>query len=170
MPGDECTIRNTLELNMNKFRCTQWCFLCFAMLLITFRKDLLSETCQGWQLYIWNMTICLDLVAVHQCHLKGYRWIKFWSSSWNVLFWWSFFFVLFVCLFLFSLQEVIDIFDGVRDDQALCMAANLGFKGPLQRQVMRAFKALWSQCSEISDTYRLTDASSFTNQSYLSFY
>lgn len=34
-----------------------------------------------------------------------------------------------------SLQEVIDIFEGVRDDQALRMAANLGFKGALQRQV-----------------------------------
>lgn len=36
---------------------------------------------------------------------------------------------------LWFLQEAIDIFEGVRDDQALCMAANLGFKGPLQRQV-----------------------------------
>lgn len=35
-------------------------------------------------------------------------------------------------------QEVIDILEGVRDDQALRMAANLGFKGPLQRQVMYA--------------------------------
>ena len=42
------------------------------------------------------------------------------------------------------LQEVIDIFEGVRDDQALRMAANLGFKGPLQRQVMGAPKALKS--------------------------
>lgn len=33
-------------------------------------------------------------------------------------------------------QEIIDIFEGVRDDQALRMAANLGFKGPLQRQVI----------------------------------
>ncbi|TTB85604.1 Succinate--CoA ligase [GDP-forming] subunit beta, mitochondrial [Bagarius yarrelli] len=33
-------------------------------------------------------------------------------------------------------EEVIDIFEGVRDDQALRMAANLGFKGPLERQVM----------------------------------
>lgn len=33
-------------------------------------------------------------------------------------------------------QEIIDIFEGVRDDQALRMAANLGFKGPLERQVM----------------------------------
>ncbi|XP_073688859.1 succinate--CoA ligase [GDP-forming] subunit beta, mitochondrial-like, partial [Garra rufa] len=31
-------------------------------------------------------------------------------------------------------KEVIDIFEGVRDDQALRMAANLGFKGPLERQ------------------------------------
>lgn len=36
------------------------------------------------------------------------------------------------------LQEVIDIFEGVHDDQALRMAANLGFKEPLQRQVMGA--------------------------------
>uniref|UniRef100_A0A9J8BUN7 Succinate--CoA ligase [GDP-forming] subunit beta, mitochondrial n=1 Tax=Cyprinus carpio carpio TaxID=630221 RepID=A0A9J8BUN7_CYPCA len=33
-------------------------------------------------------------------------------------------------------KEVIDIFEGVRDDQALRMAANLGFKGPLEKQVM----------------------------------
>lgn len=35
-----------------------------------------------------------------------------------------------------SPQEAIDIFEGVRDDQALRMAANLGFKGVLQRQVI----------------------------------
>lgn len=39
-------------------------------------------------------------------------------------------------------QEVIDIFEGVRDDQALRMAANLGFKGPLERQVMGLQKCL----------------------------
>lgn len=44
---------------------------------------------------------------------------------------------LFLSLFpLQTLQEVIDILDGVQDEQALRMAANLGFKGPLQRQVM----------------------------------
>lgn len=43
---------------------------------------------------------------------------------------------------LLFFQEVIDIFEGVRDDQALRMAANLGFKGPLQRQVMGGLKAL----------------------------
>lgn len=37
-----------------------------------------------------------------------------------------------------SPQEVIDIFEGVQDDQALRMAANLGFKGALQRQVFTA--------------------------------
>uniref|UniRef100_A0A8C2EF44 Succinate-CoA ligase, GDP-forming, beta subunit n=1 Tax=Cyprinus carpio TaxID=7962 RepID=A0A8C2EF44_CYPCA len=35
-----------------------------------------------------------------------------------------------------EVAEVIDIFEGVRDDQALRMAANLGFKGPLEKQVM----------------------------------
>uniref|UniRef100_A0A9J7ZZ57 Succinate--CoA ligase [GDP-forming] subunit beta, mitochondrial n=1 Tax=Cyprinus carpio carpio TaxID=630221 RepID=A0A9J7ZZ57_CYPCA len=41
-------------------------------------------------------------------------------------------------------KEVIDIFEGVRDDQALRMAANLGFKGPSQSSaasVQREF--LW---------------------------
>lgn len=38
-----------------------------------------------------------------------------------------------------SLQEAIDIFEGVRDDQALRMAANLGFKGVLQRQVFPTY-------------------------------
>ncbi|GCB65523.1 hypothetical protein scyTo_0000428 [Scyliorhinus torazame] len=33
-------------------------------------------------------------------------------------------------------KEVIDIFEGVRGDQALRMAANIGFKGPLQQQVL----------------------------------
>uniref|UniRef100_A0A8C2EGU9 Succinate-CoA ligase, GDP-forming, beta subunit n=1 Tax=Cyprinus carpio TaxID=7962 RepID=A0A8C2EGU9_CYPCA len=33
-----------------------------------------------------------------------------------------------------EVAEVIDIFEGVRDDQALRMAANLGFKGPLEKQ------------------------------------
>uniref|UniRef100_A0A8C0YK93 Succinate--CoA ligase [GDP-forming] subunit beta, mitochondrial n=1 Tax=Cyprinus carpio carpio TaxID=630221 RepID=A0A8C0YK93_CYPCA len=37
-------------------------------------------------------------------------------------------------------KEVIDIFEGVRDDQALRMAANLGFKGPLEKQVMESLK------------------------------
>lgn len=37
-----------------------------------------------------------------------------------------------------SPQEVIDIFEGVQDDQALRMAANLGFKGALQKQVFTA--------------------------------
>lgn len=48
-------------------------------------------------------------------------------------------------------QEAIDIFEGVRDDQALRMAANLGFKGALQRQVMGPWKALKSQ-RRISDS------------------
>lgn len=45
------------------------------------------------------------------------------------------------CLLHWISQEVIDIFEGVRDEQALRMAANLGFKGPLQRQVMYAPRA-----------------------------
>lgn len=49
------------------------------------------------------------------------------------------------CAVLF-LQEGIDIYKGVQDDQALRMAANLGFKGPLQRQVMSPPKALKLQC------------------------
>ena len=40
-------------------------------------------------------------------------------------------------VFSLLMQEVIDIFEGVRDDQALRMASNLGFKGPLERQVMQ---------------------------------
>jgi len=42
----------------------------------------------------------------------------------------------FISCVLFLTQEVIDIFEGVRDDQAVRMASNLGFKGPLERQVL----------------------------------
>lgn len=54
------------------------------------------------------------------------------------------FFALTLVLHLFffpneSPQEVIDIFEGVRDDQALRMAANLGFKGVLERQVFPTY-------------------------------
>lgn len=45
-------------------------------------------------------------------------------------------------------QEVIDIFEGVRDDQALRMAANLGFKGPLERQVIGPTMLSEPQCRE----------------------
>lgn len=54
------------------------------------------------------------------------------SQSLSLLFFFS------LSLSLQILQEVIDIFEGVQDDQAVRMAANLGFKGPLQRQVMGA--------------------------------
>lgn len=40
-----------------------------------------------------------------------------------------------VPLLLLLRQEAIDIYEGVRDDQALRMATNLGFTGALQRQV-----------------------------------
>lgn len=60
-------------------------------------------------------------------HLKK----NFWSCKsvfkWNVL-----------VLFLYSLllQEEIDIFEGVKDIQAMRLAENLGFKGNLQQQVI----------------------------------
>ncbi|KAG7269029.1 hypothetical protein CRUP_017975 [Coryphaenoides rupestris] len=40
-------------------------------------------------------------------------------------------------------KEVIDIFEGVRDDQAVRMASNLGFKGPLERQAADQIKKLY---------------------------
>lgn len=46
----------------------------------------------------------------------------------------------------------MDIFEGVREEQALRMAANLGFKGPLQRQVIGLLKASKSQRKERPDT------------------
>uniref|UniRef100_A0A3Q4AC22 succinate--CoA ligase (GDP-forming) n=1 Tax=Mola mola TaxID=94237 RepID=A0A3Q4AC22_MOLML len=49
-------------------------------------------------------------------------------------------------------KEVIDIFEGVRDDQALCMAANLGFKGPLQRQAADQIKRLYDLFLKVDAT------------------
>ncbi|KAE8298076.1 Succinate--CoA ligase [GDP-forming] subunit beta, mitochondrial [Larimichthys crocea] len=49
-------------------------------------------------------------------------------------------------------KEAIDIFEGVRDDQALCMAANLGFKGPLQRQAADQIKRLYDLFLKVDAT------------------
>ncbi|XP_034023064.1 succinate--CoA ligase [GDP-forming] subunit beta, mitochondrial isoform X2 [Thalassophryne amazonica] len=48
--------------------------------------------------------------------------------------------------------EVIDIFEGVHDDQALHMAANLGFKGPLQRQAADQIKRLYDLFLKVDAT------------------
>lgn len=53
-----------------------------------------------------------------------------------------------LCTIYFPLQlsqEVIDIFEGVQPEQALRMATNLGFTGPLQTQVTAATAALKSE-------------------------
>uniref|UniRef100_A0A9J7X4A7 succinate--CoA ligase (GDP-forming) n=1 Tax=Cyprinus carpio carpio TaxID=630221 RepID=A0A9J7X4A7_CYPCA len=49
-------------------------------------------------------------------------------------------------------KEVIDIFEGVRDDQALRMAANLGFKGPLERQAANQIKRLYDLFLKVDAT------------------
>uniref|UniRef100_UPI001CD8D0AC succinyl-CoA ligase [GDP-forming] subunit beta, mitochondrial n=1 Tax=Solea senegalensis TaxID=28829 RepID=UPI001CD8D0AC len=49
-------------------------------------------------------------------------------------------------------KEVIDIFEGVRDDQALRMADNLGFKGPLQRQAADQIKRLYDLFLKVDAT------------------
>uniref|UniRef100_A0A8C4HYK3 Succinate-CoA ligase subunit beta n=1 Tax=Dicentrarchus labrax TaxID=13489 RepID=A0A8C4HYK3_DICLA len=49
-------------------------------------------------------------------------------------------------------KEVIDIFQGVQDDQALRMAANLGFKGPLQRQAADQIKRLYDLFLKVDAT------------------
>ncbi|TWW61775.1 Succinate--CoA ligase [GDP-forming] subunit beta, mitochondrial, partial [Takifugu flavidus] len=49
-------------------------------------------------------------------------------------------------------KEVIDIFEGVRDDQALRMAANLGFKGALQRQAADQIKRLYDLFLKVDAT------------------
>ncbi|KAI9521243.1 Succinate--CoA ligase [GDP-forming] subunit beta, mitochondrial, partial [Dissostichus eleginoides] len=49
-------------------------------------------------------------------------------------------------------KEVIDIFEGVRDDQALRMAANLEFKGPLQRQAADQIKRLYDLFMKVDAT------------------
>ncbi|XP_072438606.1 succinate--CoA ligase [GDP-forming] subunit beta, mitochondrial [Chiloscyllium punctatum] len=40
-------------------------------------------------------------------------------------------------------KEIIDIFEGVKEDQALRMATNIGFKGPLQQQAAEEIKKLY---------------------------
>uniref|UniRef100_A0A8C8JEW2 Succinate--CoA ligase [GDP-forming] subunit beta, mitochondrial n=1 Tax=Oncorhynchus tshawytscha TaxID=74940 RepID=A0A8C8JEW2_ONCTS len=49
-------------------------------------------------------------------------------------------------------KEVIDIFEGVRDDQAVRMAANLGFKGPLERQAADQIKRLYDLFLKVDAT------------------
>uniref|UniRef100_A0A3B5LTD6 succinate--CoA ligase (GDP-forming) n=1 Tax=Xiphophorus couchianus TaxID=32473 RepID=A0A3B5LTD6_9TELE len=49
-------------------------------------------------------------------------------------------------------KEVIDIYKGVQDDQALRMAANLGFKGPLQRQAADQIKRLYDLFLKVDAT------------------
>uniref|UniRef100_UPI001EAF3EFA succinate--CoA ligase [GDP-forming] subunit beta, mitochondrial-like isoform X2 n=1 Tax=Oncorhynchus gorbuscha TaxID=8017 RepID=UPI001EAF3EFA len=49
-------------------------------------------------------------------------------------------------------KEVIDIFEGVRDDQALRMAANLGFKGPLERQAADQIMRLYDLFLKVDAT------------------
>ncbi|XP_057701404.1 succinyl-CoA ligase [GDP-forming] subunit beta, mitochondrial isoform X1 [Corythoichthys intestinalis] len=49
-------------------------------------------------------------------------------------------------------KEVIDIFDGVQDDQAVRMAANLGFKGTLQRQAADQIKRLYDLFLKVDAT------------------
>ena len=56
--------------------------------------------------------------------------------------------VFFIPVFSLVMQEVIDIFEGVRDDQALRMASNLGFKGPLETQVMQSAGSFHSPRAE----------------------
>lgn len=45
------------------------------------------------------------------------------------------------------LQEEIDIFEGIKDRQALQMAKNLGFQGPLQQQV------IWVYCLALAEDF-----------------
>ncbi|KAK0147179.1 Succinate--CoA ligase [GDP-forming] subunit beta, mitochondrial [Merluccius polli] len=49
-------------------------------------------------------------------------------------------------------KEVIDIFEGVQDDQALRMASNLGFKGPLERQAADQIKKLYDLFLKVDAT------------------
>ncbi|XP_043933899.1 succinate--CoA ligase [GDP-forming] subunit beta, mitochondrial isoform X2 [Protopterus annectens] len=49
-------------------------------------------------------------------------------------------------------KEVIDIFEGVRDDQAFRMAENLGFKGSLQQQAADQIKKLYSLFLKVDAT------------------
>uniref|UniRef100_A0A8C7ZI06 succinate--CoA ligase (GDP-forming) n=1 Tax=Oryzias sinensis TaxID=183150 RepID=A0A8C7ZI06_9TELE len=49
-------------------------------------------------------------------------------------------------------KEAIDIFEGVRDDQALRMAANLGFKESLQKQAADQIKKLYDLFLKVDAT------------------
>ncbi|XP_042195411.1 succinyl-CoA ligase [GDP-forming] subunit beta, mitochondrial isoform X1 [Callorhinchus milii] len=49
-------------------------------------------------------------------------------------------------------KEIIDIFEGVKSDQALQMAANLGFKGPLQQQAADQIKKLYNLFLKVDAT------------------
>ncbi|XP_067907665.1 succinyl-CoA ligase [GDP-forming] subunit beta, mitochondrial isoform X2 [Heterodontus francisci] len=49
-------------------------------------------------------------------------------------------------------KEVIDIFEGVRGDQALRMAANIGFKGLLQQQAAEEIQKLYSLFLKVDAT------------------
>ncbi|XP_033878967.1 succinate--CoA ligase [GDP-forming] subunit beta, mitochondrial [Acipenser ruthenus] len=49
-------------------------------------------------------------------------------------------------------KEVIDIFQGVTDEQALCMAANLGFRGSLERQAADQIKKLYDLFLKVDAT------------------
>ncbi|MEE6502541.1 hypothetical protein FKM82_004549 [Ascaphus truei] len=49
-------------------------------------------------------------------------------------------------------KEEIDIFDGIKDSQALRMADNLGFKGPLQNQAADQIKRLYDLFLKVDAT------------------
>ncbi|XP_030061926.1 succinate--CoA ligase [GDP-forming] subunit beta, mitochondrial [Microcaecilia unicolor] len=49
-------------------------------------------------------------------------------------------------------KEEIDIFEGIKDSQALHMAENLGFKGPLQQQAADQIKKLYSLFLKVDAT------------------
>ncbi|XP_064422331.1 succinyl-CoA ligase [GDP-forming] subunit beta, mitochondrial isoform X2 [Latimeria chalumnae] len=49
-------------------------------------------------------------------------------------------------------KEIIDIYEGVKEDQALRMAANLGFKGPLQQQAADQIKKLYNLFMKVDAT------------------
>ncbi|KAK1799890.1 hypothetical protein P4O66_006407 [Electrophorus voltai] len=49
-------------------------------------------------------------------------------------------------------KETIDIFEGVRDDQAQRMAANLGFRGPLEKQAAEQMKKLYELFVKVDAT------------------
>ncbi|XP_059800275.1 succinyl-CoA ligase [GDP-forming] subunit beta, mitochondrial [Hypanus sabinus] len=49
-------------------------------------------------------------------------------------------------------KEVIDIFEGVREDQAFRMAANIGFKGPQQQKAAEQIQKLYTLFLEVDAT------------------